>query len=54
MYFLLTGFNGRLPSYVFFLYDFFFFLDSMDVRHQVQDSIESHGGKVIEKMPNTV
>jgi len=26
----------------------------MDVRHQVQGSIESHGGKVIEKMPNTV
>jgi hypothetical protein len=33
---------------------FGFFLDLMDVRHQVQGSIESHGGKVIEKMPNTV
>jgi len=29
------------------------FNDSMDIRHQVQDSIESHGGKVMEKMPNT-
>jgi len=26
----------------------------MEVRHKVQDSIESHGGKVIEKMPNAV
>jgi hypothetical protein len=28
------------------------FNNSMEVRHKVQDSIESHGGKVIEKMPN--
>jgi len=28
------------------------FNDSMDIRHKIQDSIESHGGKVLEKMPN--
>ncbi|CAF1307195.1 unnamed protein product [Rotaria magnacalcarata] len=28
------------------------FNDSIDIRHKVQDSIESHGGKVIEKMPS--
>ncbi|CAF3336629.1 unnamed protein product [Rotaria socialis] len=28
------------------------FNDSIDIRHEVQDSIESHGGKVIEKMPS--
>jgi len=28
------------------------FNDAMDVRHKIQDSIESHGGKVLEKMPN--
>jgi hypothetical protein len=33
---------------------FFFFLDSMDIRQEVQDSIQRHGGKVIEKMPNNV
>lgn len=32
----------------------FFLLDSMDIRHQVEESIESHGGKVLEKMPNSV
>ena len=26
----------------------------MDVRHKIEESIESHGGKVIEKMPNAV
>lgn len=30
------------------------FLDSMETRHKIQDSIESHGGRVIEKMPNAV
>jgi len=28
------------------------FNDLMDVRHKIEESIESHGGKVIEKMPN--
>jgi hypothetical protein len=28
------------------------FNDSMDIRHNIQASIDSHGGKVIEKMPN--
>ncbi|CAF4587405.1 unnamed protein product [Rotaria sp. Silwood1] len=27
------------------------FNDSIEIRHKIQDSIESHGGKVIEKMP---
>ncbi|CAF2591714.1 unnamed protein product [Rotaria sp. Silwood2] len=27
------------------------FNDSMDIRHKVEDAIETHGGKVIEKMP---
>ncbi|CAF3873229.1 unnamed protein product, partial [Adineta steineri] len=28
------------------------FNDLMEIRHGIEDSIESHGGKVIEKMPN--
>jgi hypothetical protein len=39
-------------------YSFFYvnirILDSMDIRHKLQDSIESHGGKIIEKLPNAV
>jgi hypothetical protein len=40
--------------YFSFCVKIFSFLDSMDIRHKVQDSIESHGGKVMEKMPNAV
>ncbi|UJR37367.1 hypothetical protein I4U23_030075 [Adineta vaga] len=29
------------------------FNESMDIRHETQNAIEGHGGKVIEKMPNT-
>ena len=31
-----------------------FSLDIMETRHEVQESIESHGGKVIEKIPPAV
>jgi len=55
MYFLLSGFNGRIPSYRFIhIEKYVVCLDLMDVRHDLQNSIESHGGKVIEKMPNAV
>jgi hypothetical protein len=33
---------------------FSFVLDSIDVRYQIQDLIESHGGRTLEKMPNNV
>ena len=28
--------------------------DIMEIRHELEESIESHGGKVIEKMPAAV
>lgn len=31
-----------------------FCIDIMETRHEIQESIESHGGKVIEKMPSAV
>lgn len=58
MYFLLTGFNGS-ESKLRCSNHFCFVLlvpppDMMERRHEIEDSIESHGGKVIEKMPPAV